>query len=116
MRRIPIPLFGGWMRIALARDEFDAQHDRLSRLCDLYPNPARALGSYGMTSDFTTTDGEQHILVGLFGDHPDVACHEAVHAAQAVALLNAIDPLKEQEAFAHLVQWFFQQITAARTA
>lgn len=113
MKRIPIPLFGGWLYVASSREAFDAKHQQLSRQCDLYPNPERTLGAYGVASDFTTLDGDQYVLIGCFGHHADVACHEAVHGAQAVAKFYQIDPLQEQETFAHLVQWFFQQITEA---
>ncbi len=107
MKKHPIPIYGGTLHVSGNTAEYSAAYRRLFQ-DDLgaYPNHWKAL----------TCHRDRIILVGIFQPRywATHACHESVHCAQSVAERVSMDPLKEEEAFAYLVQWFFDRIQEAR--
>jgi hypothetical protein len=64
-----------------------------------------------MTSD-QIVDGELVIVSGVFDRRGSTRAHEATHCAQAVAEAIGMDPLREQEAFAYLSRWFYEELAS----
>jgi hypothetical protein len=106
VKKHPIPIYGGTLYVAQTTAEHKRLHRRLFSETLDYPAETGAL----MSAKGRT------LLVGILQrkSWPSHACHESVHCAQVVASRCAIDPLQEVEAFAYLVQWFFDRIQEAR--
>ena len=110
MKTIAIPLYGGKLIVAANQAEFDRAYDRL--LAQLGQTPAGEtfmLSPAGLTTSAVVAD-KLVVLSGMFIKHGGARCHEAVHCAQAVAEAVGMNPLREQEAFAYLTQWFYEEL------
>lgn len=107
-----IPLYAGWLFIATSEKEFDKLYaSYIVNEGEAPPDPL-PFATSGLTSCAVQQDGRIVVVSGVWPKRHSEACHEAVHCAQYVAENRAIDPLVEKEAFAYLVQWFFEQLTA----
>jgi hypothetical protein len=104
MRKLRIPIYGGDLIICGSIAEFDVAYAK--RFERDQPTPRRS-GICGMTAS-GVAGGETLIVTGVWDKSGSTRCHEAVHCAQAVAEHSGMDPLREEEAFAYLVQWFWE--------
>jgi hypothetical protein len=110
MKRHRIPIYGGLLVVCRTIEEAEAAYRRLN---GREPPEDRSRGS----RDGETIRGQHAddllLVVGIYTDAADLACHEAVHCAQFIAERVGMDPLAELEAFAYLTQWLFAQLAAA---
>ena len=110
MKTIPIPIYGGRLIVARNQPEFDRTYERLLAGEGLQRSDEHeALCKQGVTSSLVL-DGELAIICGVFDRRGSTRAHEATHCAQAVAEVKGLDPIREQEAFAYLVQWFYEEL------
>ena len=110
MKTIPIPIYGGKLVVARNQAEFDRAYNRLLAGQSLQRSDENeAPCKRGITSSWIA-NGELSIVSGVFDRHGSTRCHEATHCAQAVAEAVGINPLREQEAFAYLTQWFYEEL------
>lgn len=110
MKTIDIPIYGGQLTVTRSLTEFNKAFDRmLEHYGQVRTDESMGRAPSGLTVS-TLVDNEVQIISGAFDRKADTRCHEAVHCAQAVAEAIGMDPVKESEAFAHLTQWFFQEL------
>lgn len=111
MKTIPIPIYGGRLIVAKNQAEFDRAYDRVlvDEGLQRSDEPVSMCSLSGLTSH-AISDGMLVIVSGAFNRRSGTRCHEAVHCAQAVAEAVNMNPLLEQEAFAYLTEWFFEEL------
>lgn len=110
MKTVAIPIYGGRLIVVRNQAEFDRAYDNLiTRLGLQRSNESAAMCARGVTAS-ATDDKTLVIICGVFHRNSSTRCHEAVHCAQAVAEAVNMDPLQEQEAFAYLTEWFFEEL------
>lgn len=108
MKTIDIPIYGGRLIVANSQSEFDRVYKRILAGQGVKPcEESVALCRGGMTSS-EVIGNEVVIVSGVFDRRGSTLCHEAVHCAQVVAEAAGMDPIREQEAFAYLTQWFYE--------
>ena len=111
-KNMQIPLYAGWLFIASSEKKFDKLYARyIKGKHEEAPAPLQ-FATGGLTSCAVQKDGRVVVVSGVWPKRHSEACHEAVHCAQFLAEHRGLDPLAEKEAFAYLVQWFFEQLTA----
>lgn len=120
MKRVQIPIYGGVLVACASNEEFERAYARMVRKLGTGEPDADSYAAPGGLTTSAIVDGELQIISGEWDGSSTTAggstrCHEAVHCAQAVALHIGLDPLKEQEAFAHLTSWFYEQLEGAQT-
>lgn len=110
MKTTAIPIYGGRLIVCRTRAEFDRAYEAemVRAGMELVDGPT-LLSTGGMTSH-EIVGGELVIVSGVFDRRGGTRCHEATHCAQAVAEAAGMNPLREQEAFAYLVQWFYEEL------
>jgi hypothetical protein len=102
-------MYGGLLVVCRTIEEAEAAYRRLD---GREPPEDRSRGArHGEVLHGQHAD-DLLLVVGIYTDAPDVACHEAVHCAQFVAERVGMDPLCELEGFAYLTQWVFAQLSA----
>lgn len=110
MKTIAIPIYGGKLIVATSQAEFDRAYDRVLDSQGLERTEEIAgLRQIGMTAN-AVVNNQLVIVTGVFDRSGATRCHEATHCAQAVAEAVGMDPLREQEAFAYLTQWFYEEL------
>lgn len=112
MKTTAIPIYGGRLIVCRSRAEFDRAYEAemVRAGVELVDGPT-LLCSGGMTSHEVVA-GELVIVSGVFDRRGSTRAHEATHCAQAVAGSVGMDPIREEEAFAYLVQWFYEELSA----
>lgn len=110
MKTIAIPIYGGRLVLVTSQADFDRAYDRVLNSQGLdRTEEVAGLRQVGMTAN-AVVGNELVIVSGAFDRRGSTRCHEATHCAQAVAEAVGMDPLKEQEAFAYLTQWFYEEL------
>lgn len=111
MKTIQIPIYGGRLIVARNQAEFDRAYDRLLAGEGLQrSDDTVSMCSLGGLTSHAVCDGKLFIVSGVFDRRGATRCHEAVHCAQALAEAICMDPVREVEAFAYLVQWFYEEL------
>ncbi len=109
MKRIHIPIYGGFLHLCGTALEFTEATTRAIEAQGLIPGEPSAVAACGLT-DSMIVDGVVRVYVWAEHGNTAARCHEAVHCAQEIAEHLGMDPLRDREAFAYLAQWFFERI------
>jgi hypothetical protein len=109
VRKIKIPIYGGSILACANATEFITEYRSLARLWGYESTPpVLEPGEAGIVVSFPDEAWLQ--VLAYVPKKGGARAHEATHVAQAIARHVGMDPLAEEEAFAYLVQWCFDEL------